>query len=143
MDITSWWTWVESYEPSLASISMSPVPGIINDAYQEATHSLALLHHYLDHFNYERLVYRFALHRLIVSSGNSSLPQLAALYKSYGIERYAGIIQTAGDGPSSATKLIPKGLQDGDARSLLLWATPYGKEVEAVYEELKNIAIVS
>ena len=144
MDVNTWWTWVLTYEPSLTPIVITPTfPGIINDAYEESVSSLHDLRQYLTTYNYIVLVYRFALHKLIVSSKNSSLPQLAALYKSYGIEKYAGIIQSAGDGPSSATKLIPKGLQDADARSLLLWASPYGKEVEAVFEELKGVAIFS
>lgn len=141
MDVTSWWTWVLSYESSLTPIVMTPVPGIINNAYEESVHNLSSLCNYLSHYIYELLVYRFALHTLIVSSKNTALPQLKALYTSYKIDSYAGIIQSAGDGPSSATKLIPKFLQDGDARSLLLWSTPYGKECESVFEELRNVAI--
>lgn len=142
MDFNSWWTWAKSYEPSLGEINISTsVPAILTDSYNQAVDKNSGLAQHMSDNNYQNLVYSFALHRLITVSKNSNIVQLKNLYNSYDIDSFSGIIQSAGDGPSSASKLIPRALQDGDARSILLWSTPYGKDVEATYEELRNIAI--
>lgn len=144
MDFNSWWTWAKSYEPTLGGIDIDPtIPAILTDSYNEAVDKISGLIDYLSENNYTLLVYRFALHRLITTSKNSSISQLKALYSSYDIGSYSGVVQSASSGPTSASKFIPRGLQDGDARSILLWATPYGQEVEATFEELKDIAIVA
>lgn len=143
MDFNTWWNWAISYEPTLSTISISPtIPGILTDSYNESVDKCKGVIGYLSDNNYTLLVYRYALHILITNSNNSNIVQLKNLYNNYQINSYAGIIQSAGDSSSSASKLITNGLQAGDANTLLLWATPYGKLVEEVFEQLKNIAIV-
>lgn len=144
MDINSWWTWAISYEPTLSQIDVtSSKPAIAIDSYNESSDAMSTLEEYLSEYQYQLLVYRFAMHRMIVSSGRLNIAQLTMLYNNYNIGSYSGIVQSASNGPTSASKLIPQALQNGDASSLLLWATPYGQEVEAIFEQLKNIAIVA
>jgi len=136
---TDWLTWIAAYEPTLASLDSTTLQ--LSEAYDESCGMTRGLKPYLHLTNYRLLLYRYALHTLIVQSGNSAIPQLANLYTRYEIKKYAGIIQNASDGPSSATKLIPNKLQEGDAQTMLLWSTPYGQGVETVFEQLRNTAI--
>lgn len=138
-----WWTWATSYEPTLDDISISPtVPAVLTDTYNDAVDKCSGLESYLSDNNYTRLVYQYALHLLIVNSGHSSITQLKNLYIVYEVKSYAGIINSASDSSTSASKLIPTVLQNGDANTLLLFSTPYGQQVEATFEQLRSIAIV-
>ena len=156
MDFNSWWSWVLSFEPSLNGVSISPTtPGIISEAYQSAldlvsgaddstmTVGVRGLTPYLSNNNLQRLVYNYALHLLIVRSGRSNLAPLKALYDGYGVGGYSGILTSGSDGGTSASKLIPNILQNGDANTLNLWSTSYGQVVEETFEQLRNIAITN
>ena len=135
-----WYTWACNYESTLSGVSSSNQSLI--DAYNESKDSLEIFQYYLTDGNYRLFIYRLALHILIVSSGGVSNTILKALYTKYGIAAFPGIITAAADGGTSASKLIPSHLAEGDSQTLLLWSTPYGKLVEAVYEQLRGIAIV-
>ena len=140
ISFNSWWSWATSFEPTLAQITTTPA--IATDCYNNSVDQCAGVEQYLRENNYSRLVYQYALHLLIIGSGSSNIPQLKNLYSNYAIKSYAGIIQSASDSSTSASKLIPSVLQNGDAQTLLLFSTPYGQQVEATFEQLRNIAVV-
>ena len=135
-----WYAWAVNYESTLSGVPSSNQ--ILIDSYNEAFDSLITLQYYLVPTGYRLLVYRLALHLLIINSGGVSNAILNALYEKYEIGSYAGIIQSAGSSPTSATKMIPSHLAEGDAETLALFSTPYGKYVEGVYQQLRGIAIV-
>ncbi len=137
---SNWYLWAVATEPTLSTVPDTTQALI--DAYDEASDTFTSLEPYLTEGNYRLLVYRYAMHTLIISSGYSTDPILKALYDKYEVGTYAGIISGVGDGPSSVSKLIPSRMAEGDAQTIALFATPYGKWVESVFQQLRNIAIV-
>ena len=137
---TDWLTWAASNEATLVSIDNTIQA--LHDAYDEAIATFEPLEGYLNIVNYKFLVYRFALHLLIVNGGGNATAAILGLYTKYDIVEFSGIISGAGDSGSSAQKLIPAGVQAGDLQTMMLFATPYGKQVEVVQEQLRNLAIV-
>ena len=134
-----WYDWAKNNESTLAGVADSNQSLI--DAYDEAFDTVQAYQGYLTDNNFRLLVYRLALHILIVNSGAVATPILTALYAKYKIASYAGIVTAAGSGPTSSSKLIPGTMQTGDAETLALFATPSGKQVESVYEQLRNIVL--
>jgi hypothetical protein len=135
---SDWTTWAARYEPTaFVGFTTSPVA---QDAYDEANVMLLPMIDYLDTVIYRLGVYRLAMHNLIVASSVCASP-LNSLYTKYEMKENTGLLVSASDSTSAATKFIPDATQKGDASTMLLWATPYGQQVEALFEQLRNISI--
>jgi hypothetical protein len=135
---SDWLTWAATYEPTaFAGFTTSAVA---SDAYESAVPYLSPLIDYLDGVIYRLGIYRLAMHNLIMASSVAASP-LNSLYTKYEVKSNTGLLVSASDSSSAATKFIPDTLQKTDASAMLLWATPYGQQVEALFEELRNIPV--
>ena len=136
-----WYAWAQNYESTLAGVADTNQSLI--DAYDEAYETMHNFRPFMELTTFRLLVYRFAMHLLIVSSGAVSEPILVALYAKYKVASFSGILTSAGSGPTSSSKMIPARLQDGDAQTMSLFSTPYGKPVEEALEALRNVVVTA
>lgn len=141
MSYADWLTWAASYEAT----AFTGFAGnqISLDAYNKAVEAFYNLNNFLGTTTYETGVYSLAMHNFILKSNLCASP-LSSLYTKYDVEaaRSQGVLQTASNDRTSSTRVIPNAMQDGDAAMLLLWATPYGQEVEALFEQIRPFAVV-
>jgi hypothetical protein len=142
MNYEGWLTWCKAYES--AAFTGFTGDQLSLDAYNEAVATCGGVKPYLPTDElYTLLVYRLAMHNFILLS-NLEIAPLTDLYTKYDIAdgRTQGVLQSASNGPTSASRMIPNALQDGDATTLLLWCTPYGQFVEGVFEQIRPFAVV-
>ena len=141
MSYADWLTWCANYEGT----AFSGFTGnqISADAYAEAVEAFYNLDNYLGPTTYTNGVYKLAMHKFILNSNLCSSP-LNTLYEKYQVEagRSQGVLQTASSDRTSSTRVIPNAVQDGDADMMLLWATPYGQAVEAIFEQIRPYVTV-
>jgi len=136
-----WYDWAKNNESTLAGVADTNQSLI--DAYNEAYETMHNFRLFMACATFRLLVYRFAMHLLIISSGAVAEPVLTALYAKYKVASFSGIITSGGSGPTSSSKMIPARLQDGDAQTMSLFATPYGKPVEEALEQLRGVVVVA
>lgn len=141
MSYADWLTWCAAYEAT----AFSGFTGnqISQDAYDEAVETFHGLDKYIGTVTFRNGVYKLALHYLILKSNLCASP-LSTLYAKYDVEkgRSMGILQTGSSDRTSTTRVIPNAVQDGDAAMMLLWATTYGQDVEALFEQIRPFAVV-
>ncbi len=141
MSYSEWLTWAASYEAT----AFTGFTGnqISQDSYNEAVEAFYNLDNYLGENTYRLGVYRLAMHKMILSSNLCAAP-MTTLYTKYQVEtrRQQGVLQSASIDRTSSARVIPSAVQDGDAAMMLLWATPYGQEVEALFEQIRPYVTV-
>ena len=84
-------------------------------------------------------VHEVLLNKFLTLYGRA--PELVA-YAPLADNLSQGMLQTASNDRTSATRVVPNAVQEGDAATMLLWATPYGQEVEALFEQVRPFAVV-
>lgn len=132
--------WCEAYERE----AFSGFDGsfIVRDAFHEALSQCKPLKVYLDDYIYKLLIYRLAMHFIIVNS-DGALPPLNSLTTKYQMKQNTGLISQASDKTTSATKFIGGIMQNNaNLNSMLMMSTPYGKYCESIFESLQGIPIV-
>lgn len=141
MSYAEWLTWCASYEA--AAFTGFTGNQISQDAYDKAVETFYNLDNILGVVTYRTGVYNLAMHNLILKSNLCATP-LSTLYTSYDVQagRSQGVLQSASSDRTSTTRVIPNAVQDGDSAMMLLWATPYGQEVEALFEQIRPFAVV-
>lgn len=141
MTYADWLTWAASYEA--AAFTGFTGNQISQDAYDEAVEAFHNLDRILGPVTFRTGLYSLALHNLILNSNLCASP-MSTLYTTYDVEkgRATGVLQTASSDRTSTTRVIPNAMQEGDAGMMLLWATPYGKKVEALFEQIRPFAVV-
>lgn len=141
MSYSEWLTWAASYEAT----AFTGFTGnqISQDAYDVALEAFYGLENYIGVATYRTGVYNLAMHNLILKSNLCAAP-MTTLYTKYQVEtrRQQGVLQSASNDRTSSTRVIPSAVQDGDAAMMLLWATPYGQEVEALFEQIRPYVTV-
>lgn len=141
MSYADWLTWAASYEAT----AFTGFTGnqISQDAYDEAVEAFHSLDNFLGTVTFRTGVYSLAMHNLILNSNLCASP-MSTLYTKYDVEkgRAMGVLQSASSDRTSTTRVIPNAMQEGDAAMMLLWATPYGKKVEALFEQIRPYATV-
>lgn len=141
MTYTDWLTWAASYEAT----AFSGFTGnqISQDAYDEAVETFHGLDNYIGPKTYQNGVYKLAMHNLILKANLCASP-LSTLYTKYDVEagKAQGVLQSASSDRTSTTRVVPNAVQDGDSAMMLLWATPYGQEVESLFEQIRPFAVV-
>ena len=141
MSYTDWLTWCANYEgTAFAGFTGNQISA---DAYAEAVEAFYSLNNYLGPTTYTNGVYKLAMHKFILNSNLCASP-LDTLYDKYQVEagRSQGVLQSASSDRTSSTRVIPNAVQDGDADMMLLWATPYGQAVEAIFEQIRPYVTV-
>lgn len=130
---SGWLAWAAAYEPS--ALTGFAGDQIALDSYNEAVDMAAGLS--LAENTALLLVYKLALHNFILQSNLEGAP-INTLYTKYSIETSLGlgILQSASDAGTSSSRVVPDGVQRGDMATMLLWATPYGKWCESIFEQL-------
>lgn len=141
MTYSDWITWAASYEA--AAFAGFTGNQISQDAYDKAVEAFHGLDNSLGTVTYRTGVYSLAMHNLILKSNLCTSP-MSTLYTEYDVEkgRSLGILQSGSSDRTSTTRVVPNAVQDGDAAMMLLWATPYGQEVEALFEQIRPYATV-
>jgi hypothetical protein len=138
---SEWLTWAASYEAT----AFTGFTGnqISQDAYDVALEAFYGLENYIGVATYRTGVYNLAMHNLILKSNLCAAP-MTTLYTKYHVatRRQQGVLQSASNDRTSSTRVIPSAVQDGDAAMMLLWATPYGQEVEALFEQIRPYVTV-
>ena len=141
MTYADWLTWAASYEAT----AFSGFTGnqISQDAYDEAVETFHWLDNYIGPVLFRNGVYKLAMHNFILKSNLCDSP-LSTLYSKYDVEagKAQGVLQSASSDRTSTTRVVPNAVQDGDSAMMLLWATPYGQEVEALFEQIRPFAVV-
>ena len=141
MTYADWLTWAASYE----AVAFTGFTGnqISQDAYDKAVETFHGLDNLIGVVTYRTGVYSLAMHNLILKANLCSSP-LSTLYTKYDVEkgRSMGMLQSASSDRTSTTRVVPNAVQDSDAAAMLLWATPYGQEVEALFEQIRPYAVV-
>lgn len=137
VNYSDWVTWATAYEPT--AFAGYTAEQITEDCYDESLALCQGIEGYLNAVTYRLVVYRLAMHNLILISSASATP-LNSLYTKYDVAQNTGLLSSASDSSSSASKMIAAGVQAGDAATMLLWSTPYGQYAESVFEQLKNVA---
>ena len=123
-------------------------------AFEEALNRCASLKRYIRDYNYNNLVFNYALHISIVSSAfeikkdengdiwNEPTEPLQKLYVQYAVyDSTAGIITSSSSGGSSASSSLPKSVTEGDLETSYLMSTPYGVQAEMYFEQMTGIII--
>lgn len=141
MSYADWLTWGAAYE-SAAFVGFTGNQ-ISQDAYDKAVEAFYGLEGRLGTVTYRTGVYGLAMHNLILKSNLCASP-LNTLYTTYRVADglSQGMLQTASNDRTSATRVVPNAVQEGDAATMLLWATPYGQEVESLFEQIRPFAVV-
>ena len=141
MSYADWLTWAASYEAT----AFTGFTGnqISQDAYDKAVEMFYGLDNRLGTVTYRTGVYSLAMHNFILKSNLCASP-LSSLYTKYSVADglSQGLLQTASNDRTSATRVVPNAVQEGDAATMLLWATPYGQEVESIFEQVRPFAVV-
>lgn len=141
MTYADWLTWCAAYEATaFAGFTGNQIS---QDAYDKAVEAFHGLDNKLGTVTYRTGVYSLAMHYLILKSNLCASP-LSTLYTKYDAEksRSMGMLQSASSDRTSTTRVVPNAVQDSDAAAMLLWATPYGQEVEALFEQIRPFAVV-
>lgn len=141
MSYADWLTWAASYEA--AAFAGFTGNQISQDAYDKAVETFHNLENYLGTVTFRTGVYSLAMHNFIIKSNLCASP-ISTLYTKYTVSDNLsqGMLQTASNDRTSATRVVPNAVQDGDAATMLLWATPYGQEAEALFEQIRPFAVV-
>ena len=141
MSYAEWLTWCAYYVA--AAFTGFTGNQISQDAYDESVETFTGLDNYIGAVLFRNGVYKLAMHNLILKSNLCAAP-LSTLYTSYDVQagRSQGVLQSASSDRTSTTRVIPNAMQDGDSAMMLLWATPYGQEVEALFEQIRPFAVV-
>lgn len=157
-------TWAYTFEPKLKPIdSPETKDSVVGDDitspqlllyYDLAVAEMKRLEYYMSEAIYRNTVYSLALHYAIIynpitidSADNlatkpQNLTPLQSLYIKYRVDTYGdGILNMWNTSTSSGSSLTPRQLGNGDTESAALLATPYGKKVEIVFENLTGIII--
>jgi hypothetical protein len=133
-----WLSWASAYE----SEALTGFEGdqISLDAYNESVDMCSGCEGSLPSNTFILLVYKLALHAFIMNSEVESAP-VNTLYTKYSIAQngQSGILQSASDSGTSSSRAIPSKVMEGDMATMLLWATPYGRWVESIFEQLGSM----
>lgn len=140
MSFVDWLAWATTREPTAFTGALETDP-FLNDMYDSAVCELSGIQAYLNPCMYRLTIYNLAMFYTIVNSEYATAPR-NTLYDTYSVASNT-ILVSATDSSSSSTNFIPNILQEGDAQTLLLWANPYGKYVESILEQLRDIPIVT
>lgn len=141
MSYSEWLTWAASYEATaFAGFTGNQIS---QDAYDVALETFYGLENYTGIATYRTGVYNLAMHNMILKSNLCAAP-MSTLYTKYDVEtrRQQGVLQSASNDRTASSRVIPSAIQDGDAAMMLLWATPYGQEVEALFEQIRPYVTV-
>ena len=168
LDYDSFLKWVLIKEPSLKEkeplneTSDTPTAYGISEytyqqttiAFKEALNGCASLKRYMRDYNYNNLVFNYALHISIVSSAfeikkdengdiwNEPTEPLQKLYVQYGVyDSTAGIVTSSSSGGSSVSSSLPRSVTEGDLETSYLMNTPYGVQAEMYFEQMNGIII--
>lgn len=134
-------SWCTIYEPT-AFASITETTDYITEQYNNSVDYMQSIRCYFEDSDYRLLVYRYALHLIIVFS-DSQTDGLETLYEKYDIVHSGeGILSSASAESSSSSYMSINKISEGDAETVFLWMTKYGKMVEAVFSQLSGIPIV-
>lgn len=140
ISITDFISWCKIYEPD-AFASITIADDYITENYNSSIYYMESLKSYFDSNNYRILVYRYALHLIVINSSGQASP-MNSLYTKYDIAHSGdGILSSASAEGSNSSYAQIGSIQNADAESIFLWSTPYGKQVEAVFTQLAGIGI--
>lgn len=127
---------------------------VLKDMFDEALYRCKTLQGHLQPFMYKRLIFWFALHLAIFRSRvevdkadnataiqalfeDKNMTPLQQLFMKYKVYTYThGILNAFATSSSSGATLTPYSLASGDLSSSYLLSTPYGREVESIFEAL-------
>lgn len=140
ISISNWLSWCKIYEPT-AFASFTEADDFLTEMYNNSVSYVCPLISYLSSDNYRVLLYRYALHLVIVYCSGQDAP-LNSLYEDYDIVHAGqGLLSSTSAQGSSSSYSLPDKVNSGDIETIFLWSTPYGKQVEAVFTQLTGVPL--
>lgn len=110
------------------------------EAYEVAKHDASkVVKYYSDPFFADRYILYYGLHLLCLTMGERN--PLHQKYFAKGLGGLGYVVTSTSDATSSASALGYKSLNEMDFREAMLTSTPYGKQVLAMLEPLKNLIV--
>lgn len=142
--------WVLIKEPTLRDIEKDPPVSDYTKAQLEIGFNDAFcrcqgVRSYMRECNFETLVYNYALHIAIMNAipiDEIVHPLQAINSKYFAKDSVIGITTSASSGGSSASTTLPKIISEGDMETVYLINTPYGIQVELIFESLGGMTII-